>query len=80
MIVQCCICKVIEAVKCPKCGIGPLIPDGAIGYWKCPSGHRFHEEDGGTSHGYCPSCFKKEMDKIKLQQSLKCYNVTFGTR
>jgi len=71
MIVQCCICKVIEGVKCPICRDGKTMPapNAAAVLFKdstfvCDADHTFVAAQGGYSHGYCPSCFKQVMSKI----------------
>ena len=87
MIVQCCICKRIEGVKCPKCGemvafircAGPELLK-PYGEWVCSAGHHFMTNDGGISHGYCPFCFKQFKDQISLEHSFKCYNRVVDTR
>lgn len=74
MIVQCCICKVIEGLKCPKCGtfIPEEGPQAAVEVYEnnkylCTNvecQHWFQGKDGKYSHGYCRPCLNREMAKI----------------
>lgn len=90
MISQCCICKKIEGVKCPKCGTE--VPDSAMlditpiekfeqsPRWCMHCGHQFKAKDGGYSHGYCKPCLDGELAKVKgkkdhgVSQVLANYN------
>lgn len=70
MLSQCCICKIVEAVKCPKCGEHvEKINDYVFkdkGSYRCSYGHEFTAMEGGISHGYCPPCLANRIAAIKL--------------
>lgn len=87
MISQCCVCKKIEHVKCPKCGA--IIPDSEPldmtllekyenSHRLCfGCGHQFQAKDGGYSHGYCRPCMDEQLKKIGnrgISQVLANYN------
>jgi len=77
MISQCCVCKKIYGVKCPKCALvvieGTLPEHVAAVTYTCGNNHIFMGERGGISHGYCTFCQKAEMDRFMLPLALDLY-------
>jgi hypothetical protein len=76
MIVQCCVCKIIEGVKCPECGDylveeRPSVDRPLSAYedkiymcTKLSCGLIYNGRDGGVSHGYCQKCSDVQMSRI----------------
>ena len=77
MIIQCCLCKVVEGIKCPKCGVmQPNVVIRETTLCKCTCGHLFPAYEGGTSHGACQPCMDRELAKIPIKpnRAFELYN------